>query len=165
MKPALYIVVAVSENGVIGVKNQLPWHLPSDLKFFKQLTTGHTIIMGRKTFDSIGKALPNRQNIVITRNPKFAFDGVEVAHSLEEALDTVRLGNKAYLIGGDTMYQQGFHLADRIYLTRVHIFIESGDAFFPTLDTEQWQLTERRAGVLDEKNTIPHDFEIYDRRS
>ena len=124
----IYHVVAVSENGVIGKNGQLPWRFPADLKFFKNLTTGHTVVMGRKTFDSIGKPLPNRENIVISRHPRPETAGVKFVESVEEALGRARKG-KIFIIGGASIYRETAYLIDGIYLTRIHQDYE-GDTFY-----------------------------------
>lgn len=140
----LCLIVAVSRNGVIGRDNQLPWHLPEDLKFFKSVTMGKPILMGRKTFESIGRPLPGRTNIVISRDPQWHSAGVEVAQSLEAAL---QLGREAchaagaeeiMVIGGEQIYRMALPLADRLYLTQVDAEIE-GDAYFPVVDFDDWQ--------------------------
>ena len=158
------IIVAVSENQVIGVDNQLPWHLPADLRYFKSLTTNHPIIMGRKTYDSIGRPLPNRENIIITRNTHFKHDGLVVVHSIEAALQHCQQQqhDEVFIIGGDTIYQQSISMANRIYLTRVHTYIEHGTAFFPVLD-ETWQLVSAEAHTRDEKNDMDYTFEVYEK--
>ena len=124
----IYHVVAVSKNGVIGKDGKLPWRFPADLKFFKNLTTGHTVIMGRKTFDSLGKPLPNRENIVITRRPRPETAGVKFAESVDQALRRAQKG-KIFIIGGASIYRKTVHLIDGIYLTRIHQDYE-GDAFY-----------------------------------
>lgn len=133
------IVVAVSENNVIGNQNKIPWRISEDLKRFKKITTGHHIIMGRKTFESIGKALPNRKNIVVTRNKKILSKEVEVVYSLKEALITAKNAgeNEAMIIGGAQIYKQALPIADRIYLTKVKMKID-GDTYFPKLNN-QWK--------------------------
>ena len=125
----IYHVVAVSKNGVIGKNGKLPWRFPADLKFFKNLTTGHTVIMGRKTFDSIGKPLPNRENIVISRHPRPEMAGVKFVESVDQALLRAQKG-KIFIIGGASIYRETVHLIDGIYLTRIHQDYE-GDAFYP----------------------------------
>ncbi len=160
----LSIIVATSLNHVIGVNNQLPWHLPADLKYFKQLTTGHTIIMGRKTYESIGKALPNRLNIVITRSKTFEADGVIVKNSIEDALDYCQNLDEVCIIGGDTIYQQMMQLTQTIYVTKVHTHIENGDAFFPELDLKQWRLSSSVFHEKDDRNAFDYTFEIYERK-
>jgi dihydrofolate reductase len=159
----LSIVVAVSENNAIGKNNELLWHLPADLKHFKNITTGHTIIMGRKTFDSIGRALPNRRNIVITRQASLAVEGVEFVNSLNEALELCIDKEQAYIIGGAEIYRQALPFCDRIYLTRVHQYFE-GDAFFPELDEHNWQETEKHDYLPDEKNKFAYTFSTLERR-
>ena len=124
----IYHVVAVSKNGVIGKNGKLPWRFPADLKFFKDLTTGHTVIMGRKTFDSIGKPLPNRENIVISRHPRPGTAGVKFAESVDQALGLAQKG-KVFIIGGASIYRETVHWVDGIYLTRIHKDYE-GDTFY-----------------------------------
>ncbi|MFC5271932.1 dihydrofolate reductase [Adhaeribacter terreus] len=150
------LVVAMAENNVIGKNNQLIWHLPADLKHFKNLTSGHPIIMGRKTYESIGKPLPNRTNIVITRQEDYKPEGVLVAHSLSEGLMLAQqLDTNIFVIGGAEIYKQAMFLADTIYLTEVHHEFE-GDTFFPEIDTLLWVETEREEHKADEKN--PYDY-------
>lgn len=140
----LCLIVAVSRNGVIGRDNQLPWHLPEDLKFFKSVTMGKPILMGRKTFESIGRPLPGRTNIVISRDPQWHSPGVQVAQSLEAALERGReacrteSAEEIMVIGGEQIYRMSLPLADRLYLTQVDAEIE-GDAYFPVVDFDDWQ--------------------------
>jgi len=159
----LTLIVAASLNNVIGVNNTLPWHLPADLKYFKNLTTGHSIVMGRNTFESIGKPLPNRENIVITRNMHFKHEGLVVVYSIEEALQHCRQKehDEVFIIGGDTIYKQTLAMADTIYLTRVHTTIEQGDAFFPELSTDIWTKTDSYFHEKDEKNQYDYTFETW----
>jgi len=160
----LSIIVAVSENNVIGIDNQLPWHLPADLKYFKNLTSGHPIIMGRKTFESIGRPLPNRENIVITRDAAFHHEGIVIKHSIEEAIQYCRTkDDEIFIIGGDTIYQQTISWVNRIYYTRVHVSLEHGTAFFPVLNMEEWKLVQSEYHIKDEKNQYDYTFEVYDR--
>ncbi len=159
----LSIVVAVSENNAIGKNNELLWHLPADLKHFKNTTTGHTIIMGRKTFDSIGRALPNRRNIVITRQAAMQVEGVEFVNSLNEALELCKDKEQAFIIGGGEIYRQALPFCDKIYLTRVHQYFD-GDAFFPELDEDNWQETEKSDFLPDEKNKFAYTFSTLERR-
>ncbi len=135
--PKLSIIVAMSSNRVIGVNNSLPWHLSEDLKHFKTLTTGHTIIMGRKTYESIGKPLPNRRNIVISRNLNAFYGGVEVVHSLEDAFSTSSNDEEVFIIGGSNIYEQSLHLVEHLYITEIKKAFE-GDAFFPEIDKSLW---------------------------
>jgi len=156
------IIVAVSENGVIGKDNQLLWRLPDDLKRFKQLTLNHPMIMGRKTFDSIGKPLPGRTSIVITRDESFAFEGVVVVHSLEEALATARDLNvdEAFVIGGGEIYKQVQTLADKLYVTEVKTMID-GDTFFEIENPAAWTETERIVHEADERHKLKFEFVNY----
>lgn len=156
------LIVAVSANNVIGKNNQLIWHLPADLKHFKQLTTGHTIIMGRKTYDSIGKPLPNRRNVVISRSVT-QIEGCEVAPSLEDALKLSSEEKEVFMIGGAEIYRQALPLADRIYLTHVHQNFD-GDTFFPETDLQTWQETEREDFLPDEKNKLSYSFITLNKR-
>ncbi len=158
----LSIIVAASFNRVIGVDNQLPWHLPADLKYFKSLTTNHTILMGRKTFASIGKPLPNRENIVITRDQNFHVDGVLCMHSIEEALAyCANKEEEVFIIGGDTIYKQTLGLANKVYRTKVHTSIDDGTAYFPTLKVNEWDLISSEYHEEDDKNEYDYTFEVY----
>jgi dihydrofolate reductase len=160
----LSLIVAVSENGVIGKDNQLPWHLPNDLKYFKNQTWGMPILMGRKTFESIGKPLPGRKSIVITRNNDWRHDGVEVVHSVEAAIDKAKaLGAKEiFVIGGAEIFQTSLSQANRIYLTRVHQHID-GDVYFENPDDKQWDLVSSQFSAADEKNAYSHTFQVWER--
>ncbi len=157
----LCIIAAVSKNGVIGRNGQLPWHLSSDLKHFRVLTTGHTLIMGRKTYESIGRPLPQRRSIVLSRDDDFHADGVEIVRSFDEALasaaDDIR-----FVIGGAAIYSLALPRADRLHLTRVHATIE-GDVRFPDFDPRNWRLTEDDRHEADDRNPYPYSFQRYDR--
>ena len=153
----LSIVVAMAANGVIGRDNQLPWHLPADLKHFKQLTTGKPILMGRKTWESIGRPLPERTNIVITRDPDYQAAGCVVVHSIDAALRAVEHHKEAMVIGGSELYRQVLPDVSTIYLTRVHADIE-GDAVFPELDAGEWREVERTDCEPDENNALAYSF-------
>jgi dihydrofolate reductase len=161
----LSIIVATSLNHVIGVGNQLPWHLPADLKYFKQLTSGHAIVMGRKTFESIGRPLPNRINIVITRSKSFEVEGVIVQNSIEDALQYCQNMDEVFIIGGDTIYKQMMPMVQKIHLTKVHTVIENGDAFFPELDLKQWTLRSSVFHEKDDINAFDYTFEIFEKVS
>lgn len=155
----LSIIVAVAENGVIGHNNQLIWHLPEDLKMFKRLTSGHPIIMGRKTFESIGKPLPNRTSIIITKNPEFQIEGCITVHSLEEAIEAANEieENESFIIGGAEIYRLALPFADTIYLTEVHHTFE-GDTFFPAIDKDIWEEVNRTDHDIDEKHLYKYSF-------
>lgn len=151
------IVVAIAENGVIGIDNGLPWRLSSDLKNFKKLTSGHTILMGRKTYESIGKPLPKRRNLVISRDPAYIAEGCEVFQSIEVALEAAKADSEVFVIGGAQIYRQVLPKADKIYLTRVKAEVK-GDAFFEIENLDQWQVVSTQAFAAGEKDE--YDFEV-----
>lgn len=157
------IIVATSKNNVIGLNNQLPWHLPADLKYFKSLTNGHSIIMGRKTYDSIGRPLPNRENIIITRDKNYSSAELVIKHSIEEAIQHCNGQEEVFIIGGDTIYKQTIAVATRLYITRVDTIIENGDAFFPEINNEEWENVSAEHFTKDDKNKFDYSFEIYER--
>ena len=140
----LSLIVAVAENQVIGINNTLPWHLPEDLKRFRALTTGHHIIMGRKTYESLGRLLPGRTTVIVTRNKDYQLEGALIAHSLEAAIKMCESDTEAFIIGGAELYRDGLKHANKLYITEVEIEV-NGDAFFPTIDLHQWQQTSREA--------------------
>ena len=158
----LSFILAVSENGVIGRNNALPWHLPADLKRFKSLTIGHTIIMGRKTYESIGRPLPRRRSIAISRNPKFSAPGIEVAGSLEEALALCRDENEVFVIGGESVFKEALERADRLHVTLIHAQVP-GDTFFPIEKLNRWTQVLDERHESDEKNAHPYSFRLYER--
>ena len=163
------IIVAMAENRVIGINNKLPWHLPNDLKYFKQVTLGKPIIMGRKTFESIGKPLPGRTNIVVTHNPDWSAAGVTAVTSLEHAFATAQIiieasgADEVMVIGGEQIYCRVLPQINRIYLTQVHAKID-GDAFFPALDLAQWQEIERQNFAAEGANPYAYSFIVLDKR-
>jgi len=150
------IVVAISENNAIGKDNQLLWYLPADLKHFKNITTGHTVIMGRKTFDSVGRPLPNRRNIIITRHVMH-IEGCELVSSIDAALALCADEEEVFIVGGAEIYRQSIDLTDRIYLTIVHQKFDA-DTFFPEIDYDEWMETEREDHQPDEKNKLAYSF-------
>jgi dihydrofolate reductase len=158
-------IVAVSQNGFIGKDNQIPWYLSTDLKYFKKTTLGHHIIMGRKSYDSIGRPLPKRTNLVVSRNPFLAISGCVVVHSVEEALEYAaqRGEEEAFIIGGGMIYTQSQPLWDRLYLTEVHAEVD-GDVRFPDWDPNQWDLIFQEDHLPDEKNDHPFSFKIFHRK-
>jgi dihydrofolate reductase len=161
----LSMIAALSTNNVIGRNNDVPWKLSTDLKRFKALTMGHHLIMGRRTYESVGKPLPGRINVVITRQEHYAPAGLTVVHSLEEAIRVAARGSdaEAFIAGGAEIYAQAMHRADRMYLTRVHAEVE-GDTFFPDFDdVSEWHLTDSEHFDADEKNEHPFSFLTYDR--
>jgi len=151
------IIVAMSENRVIGIENTLPWHLPADLKHFKSLTMGKPIVMGRKTYESIGRPLPGRTNIVISRDSGYRAEGVTVVRTPEAALQAAGDVEEVMIIGGASFYRQMLPQTDRLYLTLVHQTID-GDAWFPELDDSQWQPLSREDHSPDGKNPWPYSF-------
>jgi len=159
----LSFIVAASLNQVIGINNQLPWHLPADLKYFKKLTTGHTVLMGRKTYESIGRPLPNRENVVVTRSKDFQAEGIVVKYSIEEALQYCKDKEQVFVIGGEEIFRQMMDAVHTIYLTVVHTTIENGDAFFPAPDSVVWEKTNTEFHEKDEKNLFDYTFETYER--
>jgi dihydrofolate reductase len=161
----LKILVAFDENRVIGKNNALIWHLPADLKRFKALTTGHVIIMGRKTFESIGKPLPNRTTIVVSRQTELQIEGVILAHSVEEAILKAKTITRddIFIVGGAEIYALSMPLADEILVTQLHDIFD-GDAFFPAISSEMWDLTDQERGITDDKNTYQYSYITYSRK-
>lgn len=164
MSPKLVIIAAASENNVLGIDNDLPWHLPDDFKRFKKLTTGHKIIMGRKTLESFPKALPNREHLVITRDPNYKpkFE-CHVFNSLKAALDYSQQDAQSFIIGGGEVYRQAMDFATDIELTRVHATIE-GDTFFPDIDLTDWELINEEFHPKDDRHKYAFTFQTYKRK-
>lgn len=156
------LIVAASTNNAIGIRGDLPWRLSDDLKRFKAVTMGKPIIMGRKTWDSIGRPLPGRQNIVITRQSEFSAEGCDVVASVAEAVAIAGDVDEVMVIGGSQIYELALPSADRMYLTRVHAQVE-GDAFFPDVDESRWRLSSDEWHAADERNEFDCSFRIYDR--
>ncbi|MBU5466638.1 dihydrofolate reductase [Virgibacillus sp. MSJ-26] len=159
------LLVAMDQNRVIGLNNDMPWHLPKDLKFFKQKTVGHTIVMGRKTFNSIGRVLPNRKHVILTRNKNVTFpEGVEVIYDISgiKDLDNNHPNDELFVIGGGKVFEQVLPIADRMYVTLIDETFE-GDVYFPNFSEEEWTLTSKVAGEKDEKNPYDYFFLQYDR--
>ena len=159
------LLLAADENNVIGKDNALPWHLPNDLKYFKNLTWGMPVLMGRKTYESIGKPLPGRRNIVITRNQDFKADGVDVVRSIESAIGVANDSDikEIFIIGGAEIFNTILPKANRVYLTRIHHRFD-GDVFFPPLQETQWKLVKQRYCDAEEKNIYPHTFQVWERK-
>ncbi|MBO8162597.1 MAG: dihydrofolate reductase [Brevibacillus sp.] len=153
------ILVAYANGRVIGKDGKMPWHLPNDLKHVKEVTTGKTIVMGRKTFESIGRPLPNRRNVVLTRRRDYSAPGVDVVHTREEVL---ALGD-VIIFGGAELYAQFLDVADRLYITEIDLDTQ-GDTFFPEWDRDAFQLVWKREGTVDEKNPHRHTFYLYERK-
>lgn len=158
------LVVAAARNGVIGLLGEIPWRLPDDQRFFKNVTTGHCVVMGRKTFDSLGRPLSNRKNFVLTRRPHEPIPGVEFFRDLPAALDRAReLGfSECFIAGGEDIYREAMETADRVYLTRVDAEPE-GDTRFPEIDEAKWQCVDRRPHPIDDHHVHSFAFETWDR--
>lgn len=157
------LIVAAAENNAIGKNNQMPWHLPNDFKYFKKNTLAHSVVMGRKTFESIGKPLPERRNIVLTRDLHFKSDQeIDVVNNVQEVFTYCRDEREVFIIGGANVYQQFLPLAQKVLLTRVHTHLE-GDAFFPELAVNDWKLTAQDKQEKDEKHAFDYTFEVYER--
>lgn len=160
--PHIAIIVALDEQNGIGRDGGLLCHLPADLKHFKELTTGHVIIMGRKTYESLPKgALPNRTNIVITSDRSENYPGCIVVRSIEEALTHCEQEEIAFIIGGGQLYRSTLHLADILYLTRIHHTFEEADTFFPAVDSSEWRLIDQETHEVDEKHKYSYSFLTY----
>ena len=159
---SISLIVAMTRNRVIGRDGQLPWRLPDDLKWFKQVTAGHTVIMGRVTWQSLGRPLSNRRNIVVSRNAAFHPEGAESATTLEEALRMAGEG-EVFVIGGEQVYAAAIGLAHRIYLTRIDTKLH-GDAFFPEFDLNQWHRTSAQPHEADGRHAWPFTFEVWERK-
>ncbi|WNQ10291.1 dihydrofolate reductase [Paenibacillus aurantius] len=156
-------IVAMDDNRGIGKNNDLPWRLPADLAYVKKVTLGKTLIMGRKTFDSMGKPLPGRRNVVLTRSEDFQAEGTEVVHSVDEALEKYAGGEDEVMIfGGSDIFKLFLPHADRMYITRIHDTFEA-DTFFPEVDESEWMIVSQKQGVRDEKNPYDYEFYVYER--
>lgn len=154
-------IVAMSENRVIGINNDLPWHLPQELKYFKQITTGHTIIMGRKTYESIGRPLPNRKNVVVTRQSNYEVEGVTVINNLEEYLNEHK-EEDLFVIGGAELFNLSFPYFDTLYITEIHHKFE-GDTFFPVFNKKEWVIKSKSEEHIDEKSKIKFTYFVYEK--
>ncbi len=154
------IIAAIAANNALGKDNDLIWHLPADLIRFRKITTGHHIIMGRNTFESIGKPLPNRTTVIITRNREYKAPGCIVVHSLQHALDIAKNDPQPFIIGGAQIYEEAIHCADQLDITEVHAEFEA-DVFFPKIDRNTWRETKRETFLSDEKNKYDYSFVRY----
>jgi len=158
------MIVAMGENNAIGKDNELLWHLPDDFKHFKSVTMGKPILMGRKTFESIGKPLPGRENIVVTRDKQFFSEGITIVNDVDAALFACEKYDEVMVIGGASFYEQMLPRADKLYITRVHESFEA-DAFFPEINMDDWQVLEQREHASDEKHAYSFSFVTYGRVS
>ena len=161
MNTRISIIAAMAKNRVIGINNAMPWHLPAELKHFKNLTMGHPILMGRKTFESIGRPLPGRTTIIITRNGQYAAEGSIVVNSIESAIQTCKNESEIFFIGGAELYTQALGVANRIYLTEIQVEFE-GDAYFPEFDRAIWKETSREHSMVL-PGDLEYHFVVYDR--
>jgi dihydrofolate reductase len=157
------IIVAIAENGVIGNNNQLIWHIPGDLKRFKALTMGHHIVMGRKTWESIGRPLPGRKSIVVSRNTSYRVEGAEVVHSLNDAIKTASGDDEIFIIGGGELYRQALPIANRLYLTKVHRSFE-GDVSFPEINMAEWKEMHSEKGKPTETDGLEYTYVNLERK-
>jgi dihydrofolate reductase len=159
------IIVAIAENNVIGNKNALPWHLPADLKHFKKITTGHTVIMGQNTYESIGKPLPQRKNIVLSFDKRYRAPGCIVVHSVEESIRaaSTEKEKEVFIIGGASIYKQTIGIADKLYITKVHHKF-AGDVFFPEIDMSKWKTISSEKHKSDELNPYDYEFCVFLKR-
>jgi dihydrofolate reductase len=160
-QPAISMIVARSRNHVIGRDNQMPWKISADLQFFKRVTMGHPVIMGRKTWESIGRPLPGRRNIVVSRNANYLLTGAELASSLDEALSRLTESPRVFVIGGEQLFKQAFDKADQLFVTEIDIDIEDGDTFFEIPNASDWKEVERLAGS---ENNIHFAFVTLERK-
>jgi dihydrofolate reductase len=159
-QPAISMIVARSRNHVIGRDNQMPWKISADLQFFKRVTMGHPVIMGRKTWESIGRPLPGRRNIVVSRNADYELKGAELASSLDDALNQLSEAPRVFVIGGEQLFKQAFAKADRLYITEIDIDIDGGDTFFEVPVPSEWKVMER---TPETENGIHFEFVTLER--
>jgi dihydrofolate reductase len=161
------LIAAASENNVIGKAHTLPWDLPAELRYFRDTTRGKPVIMGRKTYDSIGRPMPGRHNIIITRDRAWKAEGCDTVTSVEDAIALAKAdaAEEIFVIGGEQIYRLALPLADRIYLTRVHTVIEDGEAFFPTFDLAEWEEIRNDHHPADSENPIAYTIHVYQRKS
>ncbi|AOW22050.1 diacylglycerol kinase [Urechidicola croceus] len=159
-KQTLTLIAAIGSNNALGKDNDLIWHLPADLQHFKNSTSGHHIIMGRNTFESIGKALPNRTNVIITRNPNYSVENCIIVNTLEDAIKIAENDNNPFIVGGAQIYNQAINLVDKLIITEVHKDFEA-DTFFPKIDKSIWKEVNRQNFKADEKNKYDYSFVTY----
>ncbi|MCM3169077.1 dihydrofolate reductase [Peribacillus frigoritolerans] len=158
------LIVAMDQNRVIGKNNKLPWHLPADLQYFKKVTMGHPIVMGRKTFESIGRVLPGRENVIVTRNQEFKAEGCVVLHDIAQIKRFAdNHEEEVFVIGGAEIFKEILPFTDRLYITEIHEIFE-GDTFFPEIDENEWDEISSNPGSIDEKNRFAHDFIILQKK-
>lgn len=157
------IIVAMDKKRLIGRNGDLPWHLPNDLEYFRNVTMGHMIVMGRKTFEAIGKPLDGRKNVVLTREVNYKAEGIEVVHSIKEVLSKVDNNQEIFIIGGGEIYKQFLPYADKLYITKIDYEFE-GDTYFPNVNSNEWEKVSIKKGITDELNPYNYYFNIYKRK-
>ena len=156
------LILAMDRNRVIGKNNRMPWRLPADLAYFKNITLGSTVVMGRKTFESIGKPLKGRKNIILTRDKEYIQEGCQIVNSIEEALEEIKKKEETFIIGGAEIYSMFLPFAKKLYITYIdHEF--QGDTYFPEIDDEEWKVISRTPGEKNEENPYSYYFEVYER--
>lgn len=156
-------IAAMDRNRVIGKENNIPWRIPRDWEYVKETTIGHSIILGRRNFESIGRILPGRRNIVLTRNPDFFFEGCEIVHSVQEVFDLCENEQEIFIFGGEEIYRAFLPYAEKMHITKInHEF--KGDTFFPEVDFSEWMEVAVKKGIRDDKNPYSYSFHIYERR-
>lgn len=159
------LIVAIAENNAIGIAGDLLCHLPNDLKHFKEITTGATVVMGKNTFFSLPRRpLPNRRNIVLTTDTEFAYENTEVAHSIEQLYTLLNDEEEVFIIGGGKVYEQFINTVDKLYVTHIHHTWEDADTFFPKIDPNTWQCVSTQRNEADEKNPYPYTFAVYTKK-
>ncbi|MFY9177159.1 MAG: dihydrofolate reductase [Caldicoprobacterales bacterium] len=157
------LIVAMDRNRLIGNNNRMPWRLPKDLAYFRQLTLGHTVVMGRKTFESIGKPLDGRKNIILTRNKEYFKEGCIIAHSIDEVFRDIRNESECFIIGGAEIYSAFLPYAEKLYITYIDHEFE-GDTYFPQINNKEWEMVSRISGKRDYKNPYDYYFKVYKRK-
>ncbi|MBS4209436.1 dihydrofolate reductase [Bacillus sp. FJAT-50079] len=157
------LIAAMDINRVIGQNNDLPWRLPRDWQHLKKITMGHPIILGRKNFESIGRPLPGRRNIILTRNSRCTYDGCEIAHTIEDVFELCKGEEEIFIFGGEQIYQMFLPYVERMYITKIHHSFE-GDTYFPDFDHEEWKEVSVEKGITDEKNPFVYYFHLYERK-
>ena len=161
----LNLIVAIAENNAIGIAGDLLCHLPNDLKHFKEITSGATVVMGKNTFFSLPRRpLPNRRNIVLTTDTEFAYENTEVAHSIEQLYTLLNDEEEVFIIGGGKVYEQFINTVDKLYVTHIHHTWEDADTFFPKIDPDTWQCVSTQRNEADEKNPYPYTFAVYTKK-
>ncbi|MGG1518549.1 dihydrofolate reductase [Paenibacillus oryzisoli] len=159
----IYLIAAMDSNRVIGKDNDIPWRIPNDWKYVNRITKGHTIVLGRRNFESIGRALPDRRSIVVSRDKGLRIEGCEMAHSVEEVLELCQDDEKVFIFGGEQIYRMFVPFVKKMYLTVIHHQFE-GDTYFPEVDYSEWHEVSREQGVMDERNPYTYYFHVYEKK-